>query len=120
MNIPYDQLDPNIVGLVRALNALPGITTIGSCGGHENPGETQRPLGEWFVTFRVLHRRGGWRSLESIAGATTLDPWRTRLSAHSSRPGQPSGRSLFFSFQGWENADPQRIAHYLNRLLEQR
>jgi hypothetical protein len=114
--IPYPDLDPNIVTLVRALNSYPGISTIGSCGGHENPTEIQRPLGEWFVTFHVAHRAGGWRSLELIAGATTLDPWRTSLTAHSGQPGHATGRALFFSLQGWEYADPDRIAAYLYRV----
>ena len=117
--IPYAELDANIVHLVRALNAFPGISTIGCCGGHENPSEIQRPLGEWFVTFHVAHTKGGWRSLESIAGAVTLDPWRTSLTTHTSQPGHATGRSLFFSLQGWEFADPERIAAYLDRLREQ-
>jgi hypothetical protein len=116
--IDYAQIDANMVSLVRALNALPGIETIGSCGGHENPSEIQRPPGEWFVTFRVHHTRGGWRSLERIAGATTLDPWRTDLKAHTSQPGTATGRALFFALNGWDYADPERIAAYLTRLRE--
>lgn len=113
------QLDPNIVTLVQALNAFPGIATIGSCGGHENPTEVQRPLGEWFVTFRVAHTGGGWRSLEYIAGSITLDPWRTMLTVHTSQPGQATGRAMFFSLQGRDFADPDRVARYLVRVREQ-
>ncbi len=113
------QIDSNIAELVHALNAFPGITTIGSCGGHENPTEIQRPLGEWFVTFRAAHTGGGWRSLEYIAGSITLDPWRTTLTVHTSQPGYATGRALFFSLQGREFADPDRIAQYLNRVREQ-
>lgn len=118
-SIPYHALDSNIAQLVRALNAFPGITTIGSCGGHENPSEIQRPLGEWFVTFHAAHTKGGWRSLELIAGAITLDPWRTSLTVHTSQPGYATGRALFFSLQGREFADPDRIAAYLNRVRAQ-
>ncbi len=117
--IPYYELDTNIVDLVRALNAFPGITTIGSCGGHENPSEIQRPLGEWFVTFHVAHTKGGWRSLEYIAGSITLDPWRTSLTVHTSQPGYATGRALFFSLYGHDFADPDRIAAYLNRIRTQ-
>ncbi len=117
-DIPYADLDPNIMNLVRALNAFPGVSTIGSCGGHEHPNEIQRPLGEWFVTFHIAHKSGGWRSLEYIAGAITLDPWRTSLTTHTSQPGSPTGRSLFFSLQGRDFADPERIAAYLNRIRE--
>lgn len=31
---PYDEMDEPVVRLCKALNALPGIRTIGSCGGH--------------------------------------------------------------------------------------
>jgi hypothetical protein len=37
--IDYAQIDANMVNLVRALNAMPGIETIGNSGGHENPSE---------------------------------------------------------------------------------
>ena len=115
-SIDYDALDSNMVSLVRALNAFPGVTTIGSCGGHENPSEIQRPLGEWFVTFRVAHTKGGWKSLEYIAGAVLLDPWRTSLKVHTSQPGYATGRALFFGLEGWDYADPDRIATYLSRV----
>jgi hypothetical protein len=117
--IPYSDLDPNIVNLVRTLNAFPGISTIGSCGGHANPIEIQRPAGEWFVTFHVHHTKGGWRSLEFIAGATTLDPWHVTLTTHTSQPGFATGRALFFSLQGWGFADPDRIVAYLQRVSDQ-
>lgn len=118
-NLYYDQLDANIVNLVRALNALPGIRTIGSCGGHENPTDVQRPAGEWFITFRAAHTRGGWRSLELIAGAISLDPWRTTLKVSTSQPGNATGRALFFALEGWRYSDPERIAAWLNRIREQ-
>jgi hypothetical protein len=118
--LDYDALDSNIVTLVRALNAFPGITTIGSCGGHDNPTGVQRSAGEWFVTFRVAHTKGGWRALEYIAGVTLLDPWRTSLTVNTSQPGHATGRSLFFALEGWEDADPDRVAAYLTRVKEQR
>jgi hypothetical protein len=71
------------------------------------------------VTFRVAHTQGGWKSLEYVAGAMTLDPWRTSLTTHTARPGSATGRGLFFSLEGWDNADPERIAAYLKRVREQ-
>lgn len=118
-SINYSELDSNIAELVQALNAFSGIETIGSCGGHENPTGVQRPAGEWFVTFKVLHTQGGWRSLEYIAGVITLDPARTSLTAHTAQPGNATGRALFFSLQGWDFADPMRTAKYLKRVREQ-
>jgi hypothetical protein len=117
--INYNELDANIRPLVQAMNEFPGITTIGSRGGHENPTEIQRPTGEWFVTFRLAHTLGGWKSLEYIAGVITIDPWRTSLTVHTSQPGNATGRAMFFSLQGWDNADPDRTANYLNRVHDQ-
>lgn len=48
------KLDQNIVELVEALNSLPHVRTIGSCGGHPEPLQTgQWPEGEWYVNLRV-------------------------------------------------------------------
>ena len=50
-------LDQNIVGLINELNRLPGIVTIGSCGGHKEPRPGQRAEGTWIVSFRVDRER---------------------------------------------------------------
>jgi hypothetical protein len=118
VHLNYADLDANMVNLVRELNALPGITTIGSCGGHEQPTGVQRPAGEWFVTFRAAHTQGGWRSLEIIAGVPLLDPVRISLKVHTRQPGHATGRALFFALEGWVGADPERAAAYLRRLRE--
>lgn len=118
-NLNHSELDANIHDLVMALNAFPGIATIGSCGGHQNPTEIQRPEGEWFVTFRVAHTQGGWKSLEHISGVISIDPWRTSLTVHTSQPGNATGRAMFFSLQGWDYADLDRTANYLNRVRDQ-
>ena len=60
-------LDPNMVSLVEALNSFKAITTVGSCGGHADPGPAQNPLGEWSVAFRLAADEHGWRALEFLA-----------------------------------------------------
>jgi tRNA(Phe) wybutosine-synthesizing methylase Tyw3 len=40
--VNYTEIDPPVVGLVRAINELPGVRTFSSCGGHENPGPCPR------------------------------------------------------------------------------
>lgn len=65
--VPYRELDPNIVALVRVLNRFPGIHTIGSCGGHEDPAPYQVAAGEWWVLFEVDHTEPGWVSLEFLS-----------------------------------------------------
>jgi hypothetical protein len=54
--VPYEELDPPVVKLVRVLNEeFDGFATIGSCGGHEDgkPGEIHAPADEWWVTFEL-------------------------------------------------------------------
>ena len=44
-------LDPPIIELVRVLNELPGLETVGSCAGHEKPAPGAWPSDQWYVTF---------------------------------------------------------------------
>ena len=57
--IPYDQIDPGIVKLVKALNSFDSIRTTGSCEGHDQDAA-------WDVRFRVQHDEDGWFALEFI------------------------------------------------------
>jgi hypothetical protein len=65
--VPWKELDPPIVPMVRALNSFPGIHPIGSCGGHENPAPGQSGPGRWWVKFSIDRKAAGWRSLEFLA-----------------------------------------------------
>jgi hypothetical protein len=53
--IHYDELDQNIVGLVRVMNEITTLTTVESCGGHQNPDAQARQaaLGRWYITFHT-------------------------------------------------------------------
>jgi hypothetical protein len=66
-DIPYNELDQNIAGLVKALNEFPGLVTIQSCGGHDRleEGLNQAPKGFWYVTLYA----GDLRDLATIAFA---------------------------------------------------
>src|SRR5262245_11556839 len=63
---PYDELDPGVVGLCRAINALPGVETMGSWGG-------RAATGAWWVSFGPELDDGprptlrGWLALEWLA-----------------------------------------------------
>ena len=57
-------VDERIKPLVLALNRLPGVHTLGSCGGHVDPTPFQRPAHEWYVTCQIEDAQ----SLEIIAG----------------------------------------------------
>jgi hypothetical protein len=67
---PMDfELNANIEPLVDALNDLPGIETIASCGGdakETEPGRAASKEGEFYVAFYVDILWGGWSSLEWI------------------------------------------------------
>jgi hypothetical protein len=112
MNLPpyYPALDLNVRSLVRLLNKLPGIRTIASCGGHADHDNTQWPAGSWFVSFRVAPTRGGWRSLERIAGLNDF----TCVDVHSNSQGRASwctGRSLRCSLFYDAGSDLKREAY---------
>lgn len=122
--VPYWDIDENMIRLVKALNDYPGVTTLGCCGGHENPSPIQHPLGHWFVTFRIAHTRGGWRSLELIASVPPRFSYRNKLGKYkklvkieiaSSHPGYTTGRGLFFSLSG-RHVEPDAVAEFVDRL----
>lgn len=107
--IPYHEIDELVRELVRSLSEFRGITTIGSCGGHENPDEYQEPLGSWFVTFHVS-RHTGWESLNQIAGVSNeyvYDDDTTKLirsyvtvDVNSIGAGTVASHGLFFAIRG--------------------
>lgn len=118
-DIPYDTFDPNIVGLVRALNRYPGLMTIGSCGGHEvitNP--SQWEAGTWYVKFDLHADRLGWYVLEHLAWAINED---YRGAGHHVvfMPIAPPpylntpGKCLHFVVEGYEGEDPDKLAQFL-------
>ncbi|MCC5952637.1 MAG: hypothetical protein JJU45_11140 [Acidimicrobiia bacterium] len=82
--INYDEIDESIRSLVRVLNDFPGASTIGSCGGHEQPTGSQADPGCWWVLIEFDRSDDGWLSLEflgwavrrmlSNGGACTLEP----------------------------------------------
>jgi hypothetical protein len=54
--VPDSELDAPVRELVRVLNEeFDGVTTIGSCGGHEDgaPGDIHASADEWWVTFEL-------------------------------------------------------------------
>ena len=52
--VPYEELDAQVVALVRCLNEMPGVSTLGSCAGHEEPlSGGAWPADSWYVTFRL-------------------------------------------------------------------
>jgi hypothetical protein len=119
-DIPYDELDPNIVSLVQALNGYPAVITLGSCGGHENPtNPSQWDAGTWYVKFDIMPDRAGWYVLEFLAWAINEecrmlggeDVVLLPVSAPSylNTPGQ----CLHFVIEGRSGEDPDELAKFL-------
>ncbi len=68
--IDYAKIDANIRDLVRALDSMSGVRTIGSCGGHadaKEKGGGRWDEGTFYVNFRVERSSRGWRALEALA-----------------------------------------------------
>jgi hypothetical protein len=63
---PYEELDGNIVSLVRALNSFEGIQTIGSWVEHPNTKPDHNPEGSWDIIFDVGKCEHGWFALEFL------------------------------------------------------
>ena len=121
---PASQLDSNIISLVDALNLFKGITTLGSCGGHLEPVPSQKPAGEWIVSFRLSSDDHGWRALEFLAWLVNNDSRRSGskilLEPFSSPPHlNTPGHCLVFHLAGCEGEDPEEFARVLLETKEQ-
>jgi hypothetical protein len=133
--IPYDELDPPIVELVRVLNELPGIETLGSCAGHEDPRPGAWPADRWFVTFilepadpealAVSPSPEAWVSLEWLVwlvnGNLARAGRRVELVPSSPPPylNHPS-RMLRFAIEGGrgeQGIEPADLAEEIERLV---
>src|SRR4051812_42719961 len=64
-----EEIDARVQPLVDALNAIDGVRTTSSCGGHPNPTVRQRPEDEFYVTFVVDMTDVGWRALTRVTQA---------------------------------------------------
>jgi hypothetical protein len=122
---PDAEIDPKIRLLVDALNAFYGVATIGSCGGHAEPLKGgQWPDGSWYVTFEVRRNTHGWRALEFLAWLVNHDyihaEPHVRLYPDSLPPylNKP-GSMLKFALEGWQDANPDALATFMNRLREE-
>lgn len=117
----YAEVDQNVVGLLKAINSIPGLFTTSSCGGHVNPEPYQNPEGEWEV-FINLHIREGrptleaWLSIEFLAYSFAKVIQNAHLSVYSPDPFLNGlGDSITFVLEG--TANPDEAAMQLVALL---
>ena len=110
-----EKYDRNMVDLIEALNAFPGIETFGSCGGHKNPTPAQWEKGTFYVKFDVAWNEDGRFSLEFLAWlVNSVCPHLDQLNgiqllpyAHPPYLNTP-GECLSFVIEGQGN--PRRLA----------
>jgi len=113
-------MDSRVARLVSALNAIPGVHTYSSCGGHAVPGAGQVARDKFYVSFDLGRNRQSWRALGLVTpavdktaagekGNVCIRPW---ISSDADDPD-----ALSFSLEGRRGADPDEIAHWLEVLL---
>lgn len=136
--VPWDELDPPIVELVRVLNEFDGISTIGSCGGHENaaePGSVSAPANEWWVTFELepadpdgetnAPSGGAWLDLEFLVYWVNRCLQRQASVVPYAMPPQLNfpGRMLRFELSGLRDGDggvePDEVAAWIRKGLDE-
>lgn len=113
-------LDENIIPLLNAINGFAGLQTIGSCGGHDNPGRGGWPAGTWYVKFTVAWTAHGRYALEFLAWLINDDYARSGAGvllypfAYPPYLNHP-GKMLEFCLEGkGEGADPLRLAKWID------
>lgn len=110
---PYDELDPNIVNLVRALNEFPGIATSESCGGHGDDIDGKPPLWQVWISVETEEDEWrptaeGWLSLEFITYAMrSMAGAKTEAFGFPPQANFPS-ESIYFVVEG--SSDPDDAA----------
>ena len=112
-------VDLRVARLVAALDAIPGVHTYASCGGHLLPVGGHVARDKFSVSFDLLRNHKGWRALGLIAlsidktaagekGDVWVKPW---INSDEDEPD-----ALSFSLQGRRGADPDELAHWLEVL----
>lgn len=118
-----EPIDARVQDLVATLNHLPGITTLGSCGGHPDPGPRQWPAGACYVKFTASEAGGGLVSVHFINWVLRDfrrqgTPWRVvglRPPADVAAPPD----ELVFALEGYLGTDPDELAEVLEGQREQ-
>jgi hypothetical protein len=123
----YDEdIDTNLIPLLDVLNVLPGIRTVMSCGGHENPEGGQLPSGKWYIEMDVKERNGvptigGYQSIRRIAGMcrymtgvfVTVDAMAFPVYDKEMNADMVKAVGLYYTLRG-DGADPDDVAEALS------
>lgn len=106
----YEELDERVVRLVAALNSLPSVYTISSCGGHRKPDKVQVGAGEFRVRFSLTKPTAG-PTLRLIDDAISTIDWR-RLTITE----QGCWPRVTYELNGSDGVDPDELAYTLEFL----
>lgn len=123
----YDEnIDKNLIPLLDVLNALDGIRTVMSCGGHENPEGGQMPAGKWYIEMDVRERNGvptlgGYQSIRRIAGmcrymaGVSVTVYGSSFPAYDKEMNADMVKavSIYYTLRG-DGADPDDVAEALS------
>ena len=121
-DIPWDEIDKNMIDLVRELNSFEGVKTFSCCGGHSSPGSGQWPKGHFYLSFKVNQTKAGWLALEFLTwfinGQNGLNSYyknksesKIRLEIHSLPPYNVGpGEALEFKIVGNNGVTPEQLA----------
>jgi len=130
MKVPYSEMDANIVALAKAINAIDGLYTVSSCGGHKNNKEYQLPADRWEVTFRLEPARQNspsvraWLALEflvyTFCKCYYSDKGDVRITTFSPSPYlNGPGSSISFTMEG-KGVNPDDVAKWLAEFKKKR
>lgn len=114
-------MDTNMIYLAETLNSYPAVTTVGSCGGHADPGPGQWAFGTWYMKFEIAPTDTGWRVLEFLAWAINND-WRRAGGDATLLPTAPPsmlnepGKCLAFVIESYAGDVPDHVAAFLRQV----
>jgi hypothetical protein len=120
--VPEEEIDANLVPLVKVLNSLPCVTTVCCCGGH--PGERDRekwPEGTWYVMLEIAQKEQGWRTLAFLGWAINRE---YRKGGHhvflypDALPPRAVGdeATLGFQLEGYRYERPEELASWITKM----
>ncbi len=102
-----------MVELVNAMLCIPGVHTLSSCGGHDDPTGGQEPRGQFNVNLDVTRNAKGWQALAIIQTAIQmLDAYCEGDIAMTvwADPDDASPEGVHLDLTGKHDADPDELA----------
>ncbi len=109
------EIDERVRTLVDTLNALPGIDTFSSCGGHRNPNPGQQRYPRFSVDFWLKFNRRSEKAFSELVNAVS---WNMVIYDVKILVGDVGGEGtpcLCFVLTG--RGDPDKLARHIGQEL---